>query len=214
MKIKWLGHACFLITSSEGVRIITDPFETGSGLSYKPVNEKADIVTVSHDHMDHNNASAVTGQPQVLKGAGVREIRGIKFKGIAAYHDENKGKQRGTDTLFCFNPDGINVCHLGDLGHKLSPEEIGQVGAIDVLLIPVGGLYTIDANGANQACEQLKPKVIIPMHYKTAKCDFPLGSVEEFIKLRTSVRRIDSTEIELQAGKLPAGETIVLKHAL
>ena len=214
MKVKWLGHACFLITSAEGLRIITDPYKTGAGLDYKPINEKADIVTVSHEHADHNNTAAVSGQPQVVRTAGVKEIKGITFKSVATYHDESQGKQRGANIIFCFTLDGINLCHLGDLGHRLSQEEVAQIGQVDILLTPVGGFYTIDARAANDVCQQLKPKVVIPMHYKTAKCAYPIASAEEFLKGGTPLRRLDSSEVDLEAGKLPTGETVVLKHAL
>jgi L-ascorbate metabolism protein UlaG (beta-lactamase superfamily) len=214
MKVKWLGHASFLITLAGGLRIITDPYKTGAGLDYKPINEKADIVTVSHEHADHNNIAAVSGHPQVVKTAGVKEVKGIKFKGIATYHDESRGMQRGTNIIFCFTLDGINLCHLGDLGHWLSQEEMAQIGAVDLLLIPVGGFYTIDARAADNVCQQLKPKVVIPMHYKTDKCAYPIAGVEEFLKGRTPLRRLDSSEIDLEADKLPSSETVVLKHAL
>ena len=214
MKVKWLGHACFLITSAGGLKIITDPYMANGGLNYKPINEKADIVTVSHDHADHNNSAMVSGQPQVVKTAGDKEVKGIKVKGIATYHDESKGKQRGTNIIFCFTLDNINICHLGDLGHRLGQEESAQIGQVDVLLIPVGGFYTIDAKAANDVCKQLKPKAAIPMHYKTDKCAYPIAGVEDFLKGRTPVRKLDSSEVDFQAGKLPAGETLVLKHAL
>jgi len=214
MKVKWLGHACFLITSAGGLKIITDPFVTNGGINYKPINEKADIVTVSHDHADHNNAAMVSGQPQVIKIAGDREVKGVQVKGIATYHDTSKGKERGNNTIFCFNLDNINICHLGDLGHKLSQEELTRIGKVDVLLIPVGGFYTIDAKTANDVCQSLKPRVVIPMHYKTDKCAYPIAGVEEFLKLRTRVVKWDSSEMEFQADKLPVDETVVLKHAL
>ena len=214
MQVKWLGHACFLITSAGGLRIITDPYKTDAGLNYKPVNEKADIVTVSHDHADHNNAATISGQPQIVKTAGVKEVKGIKIKGISTYHDESKGKERGTNIIFCFTLDNISLCHLGDLGHRLGQEEMAQIGQVDVLLIPIGGFYTIDARAASEVCQQLKPKVVIPMHYKTDKCAYPIAGAEEFLKGRTPIRKLDSSEVDLQAGNLPAGETLVLKHAL
>jgi L-ascorbate metabolism protein UlaG (beta-lactamase superfamily) len=214
MKVKWLGHACFLITSAGGLRIITDPYMPSGGINYKPINESADIISVSHDHGDHNNTAAVSGHPQVVKTTGTKEIQGVNIKGIATYHDEAKGKQRGNNIIFCFSLDNITLCHLGDLGHRPGQEELAQIGQIDVLLIPVGGFYTIDARAANEVCNMLKPGVVIPMHYKTDKCAYPIAGVEEFLKLRKSVRKLDSSEADLQAGKLPSGETLVLKHAL
>lgn len=215
MKVRWLGHACFLIVSAEGVRIITDPYEVGGGINYSPINETADIVVVSHDHADHNNVSAVKGKPEVVKGRGVKKVRGIDFKGVGVYHDETKGQQRGANVIFCFSVDGIKLCHLGDLGHDLTAEQAMDIGQVDVLLLPVGGFYTIDANTAGRVGDRLKPKVIIPMHFKTTKCDYPITGVEDFVKGRENVRRLDSSEVELVAKDLPLStEIIVLKPAL
>jgi L-ascorbate metabolism protein UlaG (beta-lactamase superfamily) len=217
MKVKWLGHACFLITSESGLRIITDPYTTGAfGLEYAPVAETADIVTVSHDHADHNNVAAVKGNPQVVRGLGSHEVKGIQFKGIATAHDESAGKQRGSNTIFCFTLDGINVCHLGDLGHELSDQTVADIGDVDVLLIPVGGNFTIDAIVANGVCKKLAPKLIIPMHYKNARCPtFPVASVDEFTREREQVKTPPGSEIEVNKEELPAtAETIVLKPAL
>ena len=115
MKIKWLGHASFLIISDSGLKIITDPYVTGGDLSYGQIKESADIVTVSHDHTDHNNVAAVQGSPRVVRGAA--EVKGIKFNGIPTYHDDTGGGKRGKNTIICFEIDGMRVCHLGDLGH-------------------------------------------------------------------------------------------------
>src|SRR4030042_2055382 len=120
MKVKLLGHASFLISSETGVKIITDPYPQGSGLSYAPVNETADIVTVSHDHFDHNNISSVPGTPEVITGNGIKNVKGIQFKGMATHHDQSQGKERGANTIFCFSVDGIKLCHLGDLGDRKS----------------------------------------------------------------------------------------------
>jgi len=216
VKIKYLGHACFLITSSEGLRIITDPYQVGNGINYAPVNETADIVVMSHDHhSDHWNAAAVKGKPEVVSGSGVKNVKGIEFKGLAAYHDEVKGVQRGTNTVFCFKMDDIRLCHAGDLGHVLTSEQISHIGEVDVLFLPVGGFYTIDTNAAGKVMNQVKPKIMIPMHFKTTKCDYPISSVEDFLKGKSNVKRPDSSELELTAKDLPSTtQIIVLKHAL
>lgn len=215
MKIKWLGHASFLITSEKGTKIITDPYAVGGGIVYGKIQESADIVTVSHQHGDHNNKATVKGNPQIVEGAGSKVVKGIEFTGISCYHDEAKGGQRGANTIFCFTMDGIRICHLGDLGHSLSDKQIAEIGAVDMLLIPVGGYFTIDAKQAAQVCEQLKPRIVIPMHYKTAKCAYPIAGVEEFLAGRKNVRRLDSSETEHQKEQLPSTpETIALKHAL
>jgi L-ascorbate metabolism protein UlaG (beta-lactamase superfamily) len=215
MKLKWLGHSCFLITSETGLRIISDPYSTVGGINYSPVNEAADIVTISHNHRDHNNIAAVRGKPEVITGSGTKTAKGIQFKGIASHHDESKGKERGANTIFCFTVDGIKLCHLGDLGHELSREEIAQIGNVDILLIPIGGFFTIDAGVATKVGDDLKPKVILPMHYKTPKCDFPITGVEDFLAGRKNVKKLNSSETEFKAGKLPeATEIVVLQPAL
>ncbi len=215
MKIKWLGHASFLITSEEGLKIITDPYSVGGGINYGKIQETADIVVVSHDHPDHGNVAAVKGKPEVVSTLGSRRVKGIEFKGIASYHDEAKGRQRGPNIIFCFTVDGVRICYLADLGHQLDASQITEIGGVDILLIPVGGFYTIDAKGAAKVCEQLSPKVVIPMHYKTAKCDYPISGVDDFLKGRKNVRRLDVAEVEFKKEQLPsATETVVLKHAL
>ncbi len=213
MKIKWLGHASFLITSGAGTKIITDPYVTGGDLSYGQIKESADIVTVSHDHADHNNVAAVQGSPKVVRGTV--EVKGIKFKGIPTYHDDAGGRQRGKNTIFCFEVDGIRVCHLGDLGHRLNDSQVAELGEIDVLLIPVGGFFTIDAKLAGQLCDRLKPKVVIPMHYKNDRCAFPIAGVDEFLRGKKEVSRLDASQVEFKAGELPPStKVIVLKPAL
>ena len=213
MKVKWLGHASFMITSDTGTRIITDPYETKDTLAYGEIGEAADIVTVSHEHGDHNNAAAVSGNPKVVKST--TEVKGIKFKGVPTYHDDAQGKNRGNNTIFCFEVDGVKVCHLGDLGHSLSDKEAAELGKIDVLLIPVGGFYTIDAAAASRICDQLKPGVIIPMHFRNDKCTFPIAVVDEFLKGKGNVTQADTSEVEFKAGEFTADtQIIVLKPAL
>jgi L-ascorbate metabolism protein UlaG (beta-lactamase superfamily) len=210
MKVKWLGHSCFLVTSTGGVRIITDPYAVGGDINYSPIKETADIVVVSHGHDDHSNVSAVQGKPEVIKGDGIKIAKGIQFKGIAAYHDASQGTQRGPNTIFCFNVDDTKLCHLGDLGHVLNPGQVNEIGAVDILFIPVGGLYTIDASVASQVCDKLKPKVVIPMHFKTPRCAYPIAGVEDFLKDKKNVRKVGDSEVEFERERLPTDTEIVL----
>jgi len=213
MKIKWLGHASFMITSETGTKIITDPYVTAENLNYGEIKESADIVTVSHEHGDHSNVSGVRGNPEVVRGTA--KVKGIEFKGIPTYHDDAEGKVRGNNTILCFEVDGIRVCHLGDLGHPLSDKQTAELGSVDILLIPVGGFYTIDAKVASQLCDRLKPKVIIPMHFKNNKCTFPIAGVDEFLQGKEGVSRLDASEAEFKQGELPAStQILVLKPAL
>jgi L-ascorbate metabolism protein UlaG (beta-lactamase superfamily) len=213
MKIKYLAHAAFLITSANGTRLVTDPYETSGGLKHGAISETADIVTVSHEHGDHNNTAAVKGNPRVVRES--TEAKGIKIRAVPTAHDEKGGSQRGKNNIYCFEVDGINVCHAGDLGHELTADQVKAIGKVDVLMVPVGGFFTIDARVATKVCDQLKPKVIIPMHFKTEKLDFPITGVEDFLKGKSNVTRSAESEIELKAGQLPAeNRIIVLKQSL
>jgi L-ascorbate metabolism protein UlaG (beta-lactamase superfamily) len=210
MKIKWLGHACFLVTSRDGTRVITDPYAVGGGINYSPINETADVVLVSHDHGDHNNVSAVRGKPEVVRGGGTKTIKGIPFKGIVTSHDASQGQQRGLNTVFCFTVDDLKLCHLGDLGHVLSPGQVTEIGTMDILFIPVGGFFTIDATVASQVCGQLTPRIAIPMHFKTTKCAYPIAGVQDFLKGKKGVRKVVGSEVEIERANVPTATQIVL----
>ncbi|MFC2020951.1 MBL fold metallo-hydrolase [Chloroflexota bacterium] len=214
MKIKWLGHATFLISSDDGTRIITDPYAPNERLTYSEIKESADIVTVSHGHSDHNNVAAVGSNPEVVKGTA--EIGGIKFSGIPTYHDDDGGSQRGENTIFCFEIDGIRICHLGDLGHQLGDNEVAVLGKVDILMAPVGGNYTMDAKVATEVCNKLAPKVIFPMHFRNERCpNFPVAEVDEFLQGKERVERLDASEAEFKEGELPTiAQVVVLKPAL
>ncbi|MDI7261185.1 MAG: MBL fold metallo-hydrolase [Thermodesulfobacteriota bacterium] len=218
MKIKYYGHAAFLITSDKGVKIILDPYEPGAfggQLSYGKINDQADIAITSHDHADHNDIKSLPGSPQVVKGSGPKTVKGISIRGIATYHDPSKGSERGTNTIFVLNVDGIRVCHLGDLGHILSEKELAEIGSVDILLIPVGGFFTIDPQEATRVAEQVRPKILIPMHFKTEKVGFPIVPVEDFLKGKPNPKRSGKSELAFDQGTLPQQmEIVVLEHAL
>jgi len=180
---------------------------------YGEIEESADIVTVSHEHSDHNNVAAVKGNPEVVRETA--KVKGLEFKGIPTYHDTVQGQQRGKNTIFCFEVDGIRICHLGDLGHSLSDKQLAELGKVDILLIPVGGYFTIDAEVASQICGRLAPRVVIPMHYKTDKCFLPIADADEFLQGKENIVRLSASEAEFKQGELPAKtQIIVLKSAL
>ena len=218
MKIKWYGHAAFLITSDQGLKIILDPYEPGAfggQLSYGKINDQAEIVLTSHDHADHNYTKDIPGSPQIIKGSGSKTIKGISIKGISTYHDSSKGSERGTNTIFAIKLDNIQLCHLGDLGHLLSDKDLAEIGPVDILLIPVGGFFTIDSKEATRVAEQIKPKILIPMHFKTEKCGFPISPVEDFLKGKTNIKRAKASEATFDKANLPQQiEIVVLEHAL
>jgi len=220
MKIKWMGLAAFLITSDSGIKIINDPYEPGMDpfgygheLHYGRITDSADVVTISHDHWDHNKVETVGGNPQIMREIGMKEIKGIKIRGIASFHDNVAGKELGPNVIFCFEIDGLKICHLGDLGHRLNKEQIAEVGSVDLLLTPVGGVFTVDASTATEIAEDLKAKVIIPMHYNHDKCNFPVAGVSEFLVGKKSVKHLGDSEIELHKKDLPKFPTVLVMNA-
>ncbi|MFB3896598.1 MAG: MBL fold metallo-hydrolase [bacterium] len=218
MKLKWLGHSSFLLTAADGITLLTDPYQPNSSngtLRYASYTEPVDIVTVSHEHSDHWYPKGLVGKPTIVKWSGAYNAKGINIKGVSVFHDTEKGRQRGNNIIFIITMDTLKICHCGDLGHVLSTIDIAMIGPIDVLLIPVGGYYTIDANDATEVIKQLHPKLVIPMHYLTDKCSFPIKPVDEFLKGKTNFRKEQSSEIEVTTSSLPKQqEIIVLQHAL
>lgn len=208
MQIKWLGHSSFLIVSRNNVKIVTDPYTSGGSLMYSPIDESADIVTISHSHSDHNNPNIVKGNPIILKEVGSKIIKDIKIKAISVFHDESSGSK------ICFQIDNMNLCHLGDLGHSLNSLQLSAIGTVDILFIPVGGYYTFNPSEATLVSSALNPKIIFPMHYKTSKTSYPISGVEEFIHDKPDVRKLNSSQIDIYDEKIPSKpEIIILKSA-
>ena len=217
MKVKWLGHACFLITSANGTRIITDPYEPNFNniISYAPVSETADIVTTSHQHGDHNYTKDIKGNFTIVAGPGKKTIKGIEFTGTPCFHDRVSGAQRGPNTIYSFTLDGINVCHFGDLGHPLDNAVIKSLGKVDVLFMPTGGpAATLELDEAAHIWDALKPAVTIPMHFKNDKCNFPKYTVKDLLAMKPNAKQIGKTEVEFTAANLPKGEIWIFEHAL
>ena len=218
MKIKYYGHAAFKITTDKGVRIIIDPYQSGAfggALLYGKINEEADIVLTSHDHDDHNYTEDIKGAFSHIKSAGTHTVKGIRIKAIPSYHDASKGKERGANLFFVIEADNMTIAHAGDLGHDLEDKSIKEVGKIDILLLPVGGFYTIDAAKATKVMDHLKPVITIPMHFKTDKCNFPIAGVSEFTDDKKLVKKTMKSEIEIKKEGLPKEpEIIVLEPAL
>jgi len=218
MKIKWYGHAAFKITTENGIDIIIDPYQSGAfggALSYGKIIDSADIVLTSHDHDDHNYREDIKGAYKHFHKEGVYNEKGVTIKAISCYHDPSKGKERGTNLIFVIDADGLRLAHMGDVGHTLTDEIINEIGSIDILLLPVGGFYTIDAAEAGKVMEDINPKITIPMHFKTPKCDFPIAGVDSFTSGKSRVKIVDTCEIEVTKEKLPKeSEVIVMKYAL
>jgi L-ascorbate metabolism protein UlaG (beta-lactamase superfamily) len=182
MKIKYLGHSSFQIISSSSVLVI-DPY--GPKIGELPSGLTAGVVTVSHQHFDHNYTEGVSGNPQIIDEPGQFSIKGFEIKGIKSFHDNEGGNKRGENIIFVISTDGITLCHMGDLGHILTPDQIQEIGKIDILMIPVGGFYTVDATSAVQVVDQIKPCIVIPMHYmpENSTLQLPIVGVEKFNQL-------------------------------
>ena len=184
MILQWLAHACFFIQNEKGRVLVTDPYTESIGYPV-PKEIKADVVTISHEHTDHNNAAIVTGGPLVIRTAGTQEAFGFRVTGIASDHDEQGGQMRGSNVIYVIETEGLRICHCGDLGRMLTEEEKAQIGHVDILMVPIGGVYTIDAAGARQVVAALNPKVVIPMHYRTDIAGDELDGPEAFLEYMT-----------------------------
>lgn len=215
MKIKYLAHSAFLLTSSKGLRLITDPYESGSyggAMGYKKIDEPADAITISHNHADHNYISREHDRARVFREAGSFTFKGVPVRGVQLFHDAAHGSERGSIIAFTEVIDGLACCHLGDLGHTLSPAEIKSIGSVDIMMVPVGGTFTIDAGEAWQVVKSLSPKICIPMHYKTKSVGFSLGPLDDFINGKTGVISLKTSEVEITKAGLPQDtEVWVLK---
>ncbi|MFQ6122867.1 MAG: MBL fold metallo-hydrolase [Dehalococcoidales bacterium] len=205
--ISWLGHSCFRIRGSQAI-IITDPYPPDLGYSLgKPT---ARIVTVSHQHPSHSYVQGVGGNPRLVTGPGEYEISGVLIIGIATFHDGAGGRNRGKNTAYLMEVDGVSIGHLGDLGHVLTAEQVEEIGDVDVLLLPVGGVSTINAPMAAEVIRRLEPKVVVPMHYKTPALSWKLEPVDEFLK-EMGIEQINSqSKLSLTKSNLPVSTQVFL----
>jgi L-ascorbate metabolism protein UlaG (beta-lactamase superfamily) len=205
--INWLGHSCFRIKGSH-VIIITDPFPPELG--YTLGKQTANIITVSHQHPSHSYVKGIGGEPRIIKGPGEYEISGVLIIGIATFHDTQRGQVRGKNTVYVMEIDGVSVCHLGDLGHVLSSEQVEEIGNVDVLLLPVGGGSTINAAVSAEVIRQLEPKAVIPMHYKTPAIKRELDSVNVFLKEMGMGQIEPRPKLTLSKSNLPLSTQVFL----
>ncbi len=196
MKIRYLGHSSFLLTESTGTAIVCDPYDGSVGFEMPEVT--ADAVTVSHHHFDHDNAGAVSGNPVVLDREQGYELPGVDIKAVKSFHDDAGGSLRGENIIFKFRMDGLDVCHLGDIGEECSAELIEAILPVNVLMIPVGGNYTIDAAMAKEYVDRIMPDVVIPMHYRTKDCKIDIEKVDGFLSLFDG----ENVEIEEADGEI------------
>ncbi len=207
MDINWLGHSCFRIKGKEAV-VITDPCHPDTGYSIKKSN--ADIVTVSHKHPGHSYTDAVDNDFKVISGPGEYEMKGIYITGIASFHDNSEGTERGKNTVYLIELDGVTLCHLGDIGHLPSSHMEEEIGEVGVLFVPVGGISTIDSSVASDIVRSLSPKIVIPMHYKTPKATRNLDTAEDFLKKLGTKEIVSQPRLTFNRSTLPVSTQVVV----
>lgn len=209
MTIEYLGHSCFRLTESTGTTVVCDPY---GDVGYDMPQTTADAVTVSHHHYDHDNTAAVEGKPVIIDAECSYELSGVDVSAVKSFHDGQRGKARGENVIFKFRMDGIDVCHLGDLGEACSAELIDLILPVNVLLIPVGGNYTIDAEMAKEYVDRIMPDIVIPMHYRSKGCKIDVDKVDGFLDLfdEENIEEIDGSTLELMRSDLSGGETKVV----
>ncbi len=185
-----------------------DPFQSDVG--YDLGRPKADIVTISHSHSGHNNAEAIKGEPRIIRGPGEYEARGIFITGIPAYHDAQRGQERGKNTIYLFELEDFVLCHLGDLGHLLAEDQVAAMSGVDVLLVPVGGGSTIDAAQAVEVISQIEPRLVVPMHFRTPSSKRPGESVDRFCREMGLTEWRGAEKLMIKASDLPEGTQVVV----
>ncbi len=209
MKLTWLGHSSFKLEESTGTTIVTDPYHSYVG--YQMPTLDADVVTVSHAHNDHSCISNVQGNPTVLNRVGAYEIGGVHILANRSYHDNHKGTERGQNIIFKFRMDGVDLCHMGDIGEDCNGMLVESLMPVNVLMIPIGGNFTIDADEAKEYVDRIMPDVVIPMHYKTKDCDFDIDKINEFLDLfdDENVVYVDGDTVEFDRADFDGEETKV-----
>lgn len=208
VRLQWLGHAYFLIQTSS-IRVAIDPYNERWGYPVRRV--EADVCLCSHGHLDHAYTDAVEGNPEIVRGPledGETKVRGITVRHVSTFHDEKEGAERGKNTVFLLNLEGIRIAHAGDLGHVLTEEQVKKIGEIDVLLVPCGGKFVLTPEMARRVVDQLRPKIAIPMHFRTKEAQWLPHGVEEFTEGLTNVRKLEEKALVLTKKSLPAERSV------
>jgi L-ascorbate metabolism protein UlaG (beta-lactamase superfamily) len=221
--LTWYGHSCFMLESAKGARIMMDPVPTNIGY-LPPADLHANAVTISHEHPDHVNLSLLQGKPRVIRGLTAdkkgwirikEKVRDISVRSVGVYHDAKRGAASSLTTVFIFETGGVRIAHLGDLGHALTDQQISAIGSVDVVLVPVGGFTTLDAQQATHVLDQIRPRLLaIPMHYKTDVVTIKdLAPVDPFLAGRPHVRREKGNRIAITGLRTkPSAEVVVLNY--
>jgi len=203
LKIRWHGHACFEVTDE--LTLVTDPHD-GKSIGIPAPNVQADIILVSHDHFDHSSGVKIVEKEgtKIVSDTRKKTISNVEIFGIDSFHDENLGAKRGKNIIYKFNIDGINFCHLGDLGHELDDNAAQKIGSVDIMFIPIGGNFTIDDKKAWNIIKKIKPKIIIPMHYKIGGLSLSIAGLDPFLEQSKYKVNHVGNEIDLEKEDLPS----------
>ncbi len=214
MEITYIGHSCFKIKGKD-VTLVIDPYDPKIG--FKLPKLECDVLLTTHDHPDHHNLAGVSGYRFLIESAGEYEVSGVFVTGIQVFHDKKEGKERGLNTIYQIDIDGLTLLHLGDLGHELSKETLEKISDVDVLMIPVGGTYTIDAEEASEVISEIEPGIVIPMHYKDpASTDSKLNTLEKFLHemgVENSAKKQDKLKVSSKSDIPEETEVVILTPA-
>ncbi len=211
MEISWLGHSCFQLRGKK-VTLITDPFSPQAGEASSLGKISASIVTVSHDHPGHNYIAGLNGNPRVVRGPGEYEISDVLISGVASYHDQERGKKLGRNTIYVIHLDDLVICHLGDLGHTLQEEQLETVADADILLIPISGQHTINATQAAEVISQIEPRIVVPMHYQVLEGDAP-DPLNKFCREMGFEAGRSQAKLTISRSSLPTETQVVILDA-
>jgi len=209
MLIKCHGHSCFEFADENELTLVTDPHD-GKSIGIKQPDVIANIVTMSHDHFDHNAERVIQGNDKKLvTGSGSKTVKGIPIKGVASFHDEEEGAKRGENIMYKFEMENLKICHLGDLGELLDEKQVSQIGEIDILFIPVGGTFTLDAENAWKVIGEINPRVVVPMHFRVGGLSLSIAPVDGFLELANKDFIVKvGNEIELTKDDLPEEQEV------
>ncbi|MFA6047456.1 MAG: MBL fold metallo-hydrolase [Parcubacteria group bacterium] len=186
MIIQYYGHSCFKITTKpagrgqDDVTMFIDPFDKAIGL--RPPQGQADLVLVTHDHHDHNNVEAIKGEPYIIDIPGEYSVKGVNIVGMKTFHDKKEGAERGANTIYILETEELRICHMGDLGHSLSEKELEAINGVNILMIPIGGKYTLDGKEAVDIIKKIEPEIVIPIHYKISGSTVDVDDEKKFCK--------------------------------
>jgi len=207
MKLEWIGHACFQMTAQDGTTVITDPYDESVGIDMVPLC--ADLITMSHEHHDHCEMSMIVGKPVIARGCETACVGSVKAKAVSSYHDDAQGAKRGKNAIRIFEIDGMKVVHMGDQGCMPDAAALDAITDADVMMIPVGGTYTVDAQEAKDVLAHAKPRCVIPMHVKTKRCPYPIANVQEFLALMDAADARPIDVLDVTKETVPCGVVLM-----